>query len=426
MTSPSDSEILTRVGPGTPVGELMRHYWLPALKSSELVADGDPVRFMLLCEKLVAFRDTSGRVGVLDQRCPHRCASLFLGRNEQGGLRCVYHGWKFDVDGNCLDMPNLPPRQQFKDKAQAKAYRTVERNGIVYVYMGAAEQAPPLPNIIATQIPEDQVTVNFVMRACNWLQALEGDIDTSHLDFLHFGSLGTSDFSPSDPTRFGAMHRDPEYMVDDTELGTFYGAYRPAENGQTYWRIAHFMFPCWTLAPFVAFEHYRVARAWVPLDDTHIMFIMICPNKGVGSFPPDKDLLPNSTDWLGRFRPVHNRDNDYVIDREVQRTQSYTGIETVNRQDQAVTESMGPITDHAWEHLAASDRMLLTVRRRILAAAKALAETGTLPPGSTADADAYGRMHAGYFLAPETRQWPDVYHQQIEAVGKNKPRAAAE
>ena len=427
MSLETDSEILTRVGPGTPVGEMMRHYWLPALKSSELKADGDPVRLMLLGEKLVAFRDTDGRVGVMDHRCPHRCASLFLGRNEQGGIRCVYHGWKFDVEGKCLDMPNLPPRQQFKDKVHTKAYRVTERNGLVYVYMGAAEQTPPLPDFPAAQIPADQVSITFVMRECNWLQALEGDIDTSHLDFLHFGSMGRSNFSPSDPTRFGTIHRDPEYKVDDTELGTFYGAYRPADNGQTYWRIAHFVFPCWTLAPFVAFEHYRVARAWVPLDDTHLMFVMIAPKEGSGSVTERDAILPNTTDWLGRFRSSLNFSNDYNIDREAQRTTSFTGITGVHYQDQAVTESMGPITDRSFEHLAASDRMLMAVRRRILAAAKALAENGTIPPGGGAnDAEAYRRIRAGYFLAPDTRPWPDVYHQQVEAVAKNNPNVAAE
>jgi phenylpropionate dioxygenase-like ring-hydroxylating dioxygenase large terminal subunit len=413
MTTMQDSEILTRVGPGTPVGELMRHYWLPALKSSELTPDGEPIRFMLLNEKLVAFRDTEGRVGVLDQRCPHRCASLYFGRNEQGGLRCVYHGWKFGVDGACLDMPNVPPQHQFKDKVKAKSYRTAERNGIVYVYMGNEATIPSLPNIGATMIPEDQATISFVMRECNWLQALEGDIDTSHLDFLHFGTLGTRDYSPSDPTRFGAIHRDPEYKVEETEFGVVYGAYRPAENNQTYWRVAHFLFPCWTLAPFVAFEHYRVARAWVPIDDTHVMFIMISPKQGPGSFGPATPLLPNNHDWLGRFRSGLNYDNNYLMDREKQRTVSYTGIEGVNHQDQAITESMGPITDHAWEHLAISDRMLMTTRRRILAAAKALAETGATPPAATMDPVAYQGIGAGFFLAPASREWPDVYRQQI-------------
>jgi phthalate 4,5-dioxygenase len=238
MTSLQDSEVLTRVGPGTPMGALMRHYWLPALQSSELKADGDPVRLMLLGEKLIAFRDTAGRIGVMDHRCPHRCASLFFGRNEEGGIRCVYHGWKYDVTGQCLEQANVPPHQAFADKLRAKAYRAAERNGIVYVYMGAAETAPPLPDIPATHIPEDEAKVTFVLRNCNWLQGLEGDIDTSHLNFLHYGSLGGGDFAPTDPTRFGAIHRDPEYKAEASELGTIYGAYRPAENGQTYSRIS--------------------------------------------------------------------------------------------------------------------------------------------------------------------------------------------
>ncbi|HUB97448.1 MAG TPA: Rieske 2Fe-2S domain-containing protein [Stellaceae bacterium] len=411
MTTAQESEILTRVGPGTPMGNLMRHYWLPALKSSELKPDGDPVRFMLLGEKLIAFRDTAGRVGVMDQRCPHRCASLFFGRNEEGGLRCVYHGWKFDVAGNCLDQPNLPPHQQFKEKVRAKAYQAVERNGIIYVYMGAAEKAPALPDIAATLIPEDQASISFVQRECNWLQGLEGDIDTSHLNFLHYGSLNGEDFAPTDPTRWGAVHRDPEYKVDETDLGTIYGAYRPAENGKTYWRIAHFLFPCWTFAPFIAFEHYRIARAWVPLDDTHMMFVMIGPKEGAGSVNDRGVLQPNTTDWFGRFRPTQTRDNDYLIDRQVQRTRSFTGIDGIHMQDQCVTESMGPITDHSFENLAASDRMVAMTRRRLLTAARALAEKGTLPPGA-ATPEAYGDERGGYFLAPATRQWPDVYRMQ--------------
>ena len=426
MTSSGDSEILTRVGLGTPMGTLMRHYWLPALKSSELKPDGDPVRLMLLGEKLVAFRDTAGRVGVMDHRCPHRCASLFFGRNEENGIRCIYHGWKFDASGACVDQPNLPPHQQFKDKVRAKAYRAAERNGIVYVYMGADEKAPPLPDIAATHVPEAEATITFAQRDCNWLQGLEGDIDTSHLNFLHYGSMGGGDFAPTDPTRFGAIHRDPEYKVEETELGTMYGAYRPAENGQTYWRIAHFLFPCWTFAPFIAFEHYRIARAWVPLDDTHMMFVMIGPKQGPSAVTPVGPLLPNTTDWLGRFRCEQNLPNDYRIDRQAQRTRSFTGIEGIHIQDQAVTESMGPLTDHSWETLAPSDRMIAVTRRRLLVAAKALAETGALPPGSGARAEAYGRVRGGFFLAPETRRWPDVYQAQLAACsgGAGSPVAA--
>jgi phenylpropionate dioxygenase-like ring-hydroxylating dioxygenase large terminal subunit len=418
-----ESEILTRVGPGTPMGNVMRHYWLPALKSSELKADGDPVRLKLLGEQLIAFRDSGGRVGIMDHRCPHRCASLFFGRNEEGGIRCIYHGWKFGVDGTCLDQPNLPPHQQFKDKVRAKAYRAAERNGIVFVHMGDAAKAPPLPDIAATHIPESEMTVSFALRDCNWLQGMEGDIDTSHLNFLHYGSLSGEDFAPTDPTRFGAIHRDPEYKVAETELGTMYGAYRPAEHGRLYWRIAHFLFPCWTLAPYIAFEHYRIARAWVPLDDTHMMFVVIGPKTGPGQQHEVGPHLPNSTDWLGRYRLDQTRDNDYRIDRTAQRTRSFTGIEGVHQQDQAATESMGGITNHGWENLAASDRMIVATRKRLLTAAKALAETGTPPPGAQGG-DAYGRMRGGFFLAPEDRAWPEVYFKQLAALGAAGAAAA--
>src|SRR5215468_10720231 len=147
MTTAVEGAELTRVGPGTVMGELMRQYWIPAAMSSELKRDGAPLRLMLLGEKLIAFRDSAGRVGVMDHRCPHRCASLFLGRNEAGGLRCVYHGWKFDAEGNCVDMPSVPVDRDFKDKVRAKAYRVAERNGLIWVYMGDRATAPPLPAI---------------------------------------------------------------------------------------------------------------------------------------------------------------------------------------------------------------------------------------------------------------------------------------
>src|ERR1700726_1982602 len=169
MTSERESRELTQVGPGTVMGDLMRRYWLPAARSSELERDGAPVRLMLLGEKLIAFRDSAGRVGVMDHRCPHRCASLFLGRNEEGGIRCIYHGWKYDVAGNCVDMPSVPPHQDFKDKVKAKAYRTVERAGLVWVYMGARAE-PQLPALEILAVPEDEISVSLIQRDCNYLQ----------------------------------------------------------------------------------------------------------------------------------------------------------------------------------------------------------------------------------------------------------------
>jgi phthalate 4,5-dioxygenase oxygenase subunit len=217
MTSATESKRLTETGPGTLMGELIRQYWLPALKSSELVADGDPVRLMLLGEKLIAFRDSSGRVGVMDHRCPHRCASLFFGRNEEDGIRCVYHGWKFDVDGNCLDMANVPPHQDFKKKVKAKAYKAAERAGVVWVYMGDAETLPGLPELEAINLPEEELTVTFVQRECNWPQAMEGDIDTSHFSFLHFGSVAPDDLAEAEMARTITTDRAPEYAFTETE-----------------------------------------------------------------------------------------------------------------------------------------------------------------------------------------------------------------
>jgi phenylpropionate dioxygenase-like ring-hydroxylating dioxygenase large terminal subunit len=151
---------------------------------------------MLLGEKLIAFRDTAGKIGLLEHACPHRGASLFFGRNEDCGLRCVYHGWKFDADGNCLDMPNEPAESDFKEKVKATAYPTRERGGVVWAYLGAREKTPPLPDLEPNALPESESLVEAIQRECNWLQALEGDIDTSHFSFLHFGAQKAEDAPP--------------------------------------------------------------------------------------------------------------------------------------------------------------------------------------------------------------------------------------
>jgi phthalate 4,5-dioxygenase len=393
MTNAIESEQLTRVGPGTMMGDLMRQYWLPAAKSSEVVAGGDPLRLMLLGEKLIAFRDATGRVGVMDHRCPHRCASLFYGRNEAAGLRCVYHGWQFDADGNCIDMPNLTPEQDFRQKVHAKAYKVTERAGVIWVHMGARAEAPPMPEIEATLLPEHDVTIMFVQRECNWLQALEGDIDTSHFGFLHVGSVRPEHVQDDNMLKYQLANRAPAYQVTDTEWGTMYCAYRPADEGKTYWRFAHFGFPFWTWIPQGDFNDRVQARAWVPIDDTHTMFVSFNWNQQSRTSPlkdgkpipgalPVLDYQPNSTDWHGRWRPAASAANDYRIDREAQRNDViYTGISHIHMQDQAITESMGDIVDHSFEHLAPSDQMITRTRRRLLVAARALREKGAVPPG---------------------------------------------
>ena len=270
MTTAAENEILTRVGPGTPMGEFMRQFWIPAAISSEIKADGDPVRLKLLGEQLIAFRDSSGRVGIMDHRCPHRCASLFFGRNEEGGLRCVYHGWKYDVDGNCLEMANVPPHQDFKQKVHAKAYKTAERNGLVWVYMGDQANVPALLDIEAALLPEDQANIWFVLRECSWLQGLEGDMDSSHLGFLHYGKLQGTDFSDTESQRYTAANRAPEYLTKITDWGFMYAAVRGGVDDQLNVRVSQFVLPFWTMPPLNPFERNFVARAWVPVDDNKV------------------------------------------------------------------------------------------------------------------------------------------------------------
>src|SRR5580704_12875657 len=422
-----DTDDLVRVGPGTTMGKMMRQYWLPAAMSSELKRDGEPLRLLLLDEKLIAFRDSSGRIGVMDHKCPHRCASLFLARNEENGIRCVYHGWKFDTEGNCVDMPSVPPERDFKHLVKAKAYKAVERNGLVWVYMGDRKTAPPLPQIEATLLPESEVTINFIQRECNWLQALEGDIDTSHFGFLHAGGI-TPDMIPDDSIfRYTVTNRAPDYHVADTDIGTVYGAYREAEQNQTYWRFANFMLPFWTQTPQGKFTEHLHNRAWVPMDDTHTMFVSVTWRRHPPSITGDKngqmmpgfgrvyDYLPNTTDWYGRWRLNGRRENDWLIDREAQRTGgNFTGITGIHAQDQAITESMGPVTDHLFEHLAPSDRMIMATRRRLLKAARALAKDGTVPPGVD-DPDLMYPVRSGDFVTDAKLGWREAYDRPMRA-----------
>lgn len=438
MTRKSEIKKLTETGAGSAMGELVRQYWLTALKSSELLADGNPVRLMLLGEKLIAFRDSSGRVGVMDHRCPHRCASFFFGRNEENGIRCVYHGWKFDVDGNCLDMANVPPHQDFKRKVKAKAYKAAERAGVVWVYMGDAKTVPGLPELEAVNLPEAEVQVTFVQRECNWLQAIEGDIDTSHFSFLHFGSVEPGDLAEEEMARTITTDRAPEYAFTETDWGMMYGAYRPAKPGFNYWRMAHFAFPFWAMPPHGAIGDHVWTRAWVPIDDTHTMFVEFSWDQRTPGLRDRKDgsgvpgiagvsgYMDNSTDWLGRWRLAANRRNDYQIDRDAQRrSEIYTGIKGILLQDQAITESMGDIVDRSLERLAPSDQMIAQTRRCLLQAAEAYQTTDAPPPGA-ANPYVYALPRAGDYLAAADADWTEEYESQISKLGNRvRPAKAA-
>ena len=423
----NDNEILTRVGPGTPMGELMRQYWIPALMSSELRCDGPPLRLKLLGEELVAFRTTSGKVGIMDHHCPHRRTSLFFGRNEEDGIRCVFHGWKFDAAGNCLDQPNVPPQLGAAYRVTAKAYRTTEQVGIIWVYMGRRAEPPPLPRFPAFDLPQDRLSVWCEQRACNYLQPIEGELDTSHAGFLHMGQASRGTHAN---TSYGASldveNRAVEYKVLDTDVGLIAGGHRPADECNTYWRIGNLLLPFWTQPPPCAFGSEAVARAWVPMDDTHTMLFAISTDTYVMAMGPrasrptsipgmsfDYEFLPNTADWYGRWRMARNLANDYLIDREVQRDVSYSGIEGLDVQDSMVQETMGAITDRSQEHLVPSDLAVARIRRRLLEAAKALRDAGTVPPGVDRP-EGYHRW-CGFLVAPREKDLTQVYEEAVAA-----------
>jgi len=445
MLSRDDNELLCRVGRGTAMGNLIREYWIPALISTELPeADGAPVRVRLLGENLIAFRVTSGKVGLIQNNCPHRGASLFFGRNEGEGIRCVYHGWKFDCSGACVDMPSEPEESTFMSKIRARAYPCVERNGIVWTYMGPRPTPPPLPDIEPNLVPEGEVVIQKALRECNWFQGLEGDIDTSHLGFLHLGAVKPETLKPGTFDYYLVADRAPKYEVVDTAFGTSYGCYRPAEPDTYYWRVAHFLFPFYTMIPTGLLGMQVLVRAWVPVDDEHIMFWSIgVPSTrmgrgatggatalqagapaaaAAGGLAGGHGFLPDTTDWLGRFRLTQNKGNDYLIDREAQKTKSYTGIAGIHQQDQAITESMGPIIDRREEHLGSSDAMVIRTRRRVLTAAKALRDRGEAPPGL--DDPAVYRCRSGGVVLPRAANWLEATKDLRRATGDARPTDA--
>jgi phenylpropionate dioxygenase-like ring-hydroxylating dioxygenase large terminal subunit len=419
MLSQTDNDTLTQVGPGTTMGELMREYWIPALMSSELAEpDSDPVRIRLLGEDLIAFRDTNCNVGIMDNFCPHRRASMFFGRNEECGLRCVYHGWKFDVNGDCVDMPSEPAESNFKDKVKIKAYECQERNGIIWTYMGTREKTPALPELEANMRPDRDYTIALTMRNCNWMQALEGDIDTAHLGFLHLGSADPKALVPGSVDYYTVNVRHPKYNVMDTDYGVTYAAYRPAEDDSTYWRFANYLLPFYTQIPTGTLGLMVRFRAWVPIDDTHTMFWSVTATapgvqgggrrtdangKVLGGSAAQTDYLPAQPGFMGRWNLAANAANDYKIDREAQRkNEIYTGITGIFLQDQAVTESMGAVEDRTKERLGTSDSMIIKSRRRVLNAARAFQE-GVTPPGVD-NPEAYS-VRTGDVVLPNAVDW---------------------
>jgi phthalate 4,5-dioxygenase oxygenase subunit len=405
MLSQDHNDLVTRVGRGTPMGELMRQYWLPALLSSELPApDGSPVRVRLLGENLVAFRDTAGQIGLLQANCPHRGAPLFFGRNEEGGLRCIYHGWKFSAGGNCMAMPNVPAESDFKDKVRVIAYPCVERNGLVWTYMGAATPPPPLPRFDFAERATDQFYFSKQYYECNWLQVLEGDFDPSHSSFLH-ATLDTPTAVSSAGKTLSLAEREnvarfddrsPLIMTVNTDYGLLVGARREA-GPDYYWRLNLFAMPFYGFVP-TSITAPLHCNAWIPVDDDNTVALrmdyhlerslgeseLAFLTNGLGSTGAPNTYLPPTNEAWGAWRPNLNRANDYGIDRTIQKTKKYSGIRGVWAEDKAVTEGMGSIIDRTQEQLGPSDVGIIQIRRMLIESATALKEHGAVPPGVTA------------------------------------------
>jgi phenylpropionate dioxygenase-like ring-hydroxylating dioxygenase large terminal subunit len=393
MLSKELNELLTRVGPGTPMGKLLRRYWMPALLSNEVPApDSDPVRVRLLGEDLIAFRDTDGQVGLVQNNCPHRGASLFFGRNEEAGLRCVYHGWKFDVEGNCIDMPNEPAESDFRTKVRATAYPTHESGGIVWTYMGPPEKGLPFRNFGTDDLPREQWRASKTLSYCNFIQAMEGNLDTAHISFLHRslddGSLqddGTDrpGYSSQDvSTRVKAQNRAPVVEVQDTAYGFRYAGIRRTPNGFNQIRMTIFAMPVMTFVSAIPFG--GSCGMFVPIDDDNCWRIQVRVHPTEGSSGRGYLLPMPGGRQPGRLSGQQERlvmpDNDYLMDRALQRTTTYTGIPGIQEQDLAVTESMGTIYNRSQERLGTTDRAIIRMRQLLISAAQDL-ERGIEPPG---------------------------------------------
>lgn len=388
MLTAEQNERLTRTGPGTPMGEAMRRYWIPALLSIEIPEpDCPPVRVKLLGEDLVAFRDTSGRIGLLSEFCPHRRASLWLGRNEEEGLRCVYHGWKFDVSGQCVDQMNEPGEFDFSKKVRANSYPVEEMGGLIWAYMGPSESIPPLPDFEWTRVPEEQRTLTKVVQECNWLQALEGGVDTSHAPIMH-RRLREGVTLPGTPFQSAFVQGSaPLLELDETDYGYRYFGVRQLGEDRRYVRGYHFIMPFTQLRPpglGLAEVH---GHHWVPIDDESVMVYNWYYAYGDGPLAEeaqDPQVSGNSfttdIDVNDGFRSYRNKSNDWMIDRQVQKNDTFTGIYGINTQDRAVQESMGAIVDREQEHLGQADRAII-VTRRMLQQAIDVVKDGGQPAG---------------------------------------------
>ena len=398
MMSRKMNDRLTLTGPGTPAGNLFRRYWLPALLSAELPEpECPPVRVGLMGEKLVAFRDQTGRVGLIGEHCPHRGVSLYFGRSEDCGLRCIYHGWLMDADGTVLETPAEPDADAIRHDVRQTAYPTHEVAGIVFAYLGPPGEQPLFPDYRFTQIPKSHTYVTKSFQECNYLQGLEGECDSAHLSFLHRALKGPL------AKRAIFTSRKPAYDHESTDFGLRLIATRITEDDDLYVRISSFVMPvsCWVCA------RNREAHIYVPIDDTHSW------RYDLGVLDKPLDALKSRDDrnqFLdGNFRKIPNMSNDYLQDREMQKSDNFTGMSGFLAQDSCVTETMGPRFDRSKEYLGQSDAGIVAVRNALLKAIGDL-EKGRQPlhiVRQVAD-NAFSHIDACQVTIAQGTDWRDV------------------
>jgi phthalate 4,5-dioxygenase len=419
MATREQNELLTRTGPGTPAGAMMRHYWLPVALSADVPLGGPPLPVRILSENLVLFRDEKGRLGLIQRNCPHRNTDLSFGRIEDGGLRCLYHGWLYDVRGNCLQQPGEPPESTYKNEIKALCYPCHETAGLIFTYMGEG-QPPQFPMYSCFDAPEQHRWVMRSVMQCNYLQALEGNIDPIHLSYLHrpMGRVDQRNVPGSNKSAdmFYAEDGRPRLDFEDTDYGIRIYSVRHSDDDTQYVRVTNFILPC--SAAIVGNEgrvNEGYAMHWhVPIDDHHNARFDLVHNR---VRPLNKARYDERFGNLAGPDGVTQRSlqNRYFQDRDAMQTENFTGMgPTFNVHDAFATESMGAISDRTKEHLATSDRIIVRARRQILEAIK-MVEDGREPRGVLRDPRASDLSHMVVVseVVPKSVDYKDAWKRRI-------------
>ncbi|MBO0834571.1 MAG: aromatic ring-hydroxylating dioxygenase subunit alpha [Actinobacteria bacterium] len=421
------NDLLTQTGPGTPMGHMFRQYWIPALLAEELAEDdGPPVRVKLLSERLIAFRDSQGRYGLMDEFCAHRGASLWFGRNEENGLRCSYHGWKYDVTGQCVEVPSEPEDSNFCENVRLRSYPLVKVGDVLWAYLGESATPPPLPEYEWLHVPSAQTYTSKRWQESNWLQALEGGIDSSHVSFLHSGALNSDPlFKGARGNKYNLGDLKPYFEVAEADGGLFIGARRNAEDGHYYWRITPWVLPSFTMVPPRG-DHPVHGHFWVPIDDENCWTYSFDYHPVRALTEPEVEAMRaghgvHSANIPGTYRPMANKDNDYLMDREAQkRRETYSGVRGIAMQDASLQESMGPIVDRTRERLVPTDAGIIKARQKLRKAALALRDQGITPPGVD---PAHHRVRSVAIVLPQDESFVQACRDSTE-VRPGQPHAS--